>query len=206
MGVSGAGLTVILRAKGTINTATATRLLGPASLIVFTMEVTWTGMLVGTLEGECQCANDDNSLDSALATYECGDPAVRYRFQNRTSVKWYPTDKKFLSFGGSRLTLNNGRYSFVNKVPFGYDIIVTVDSKDLHVHTRYDEYFNERPAKKLICYYSSVRHIGKIGKVFLKKIPYEWGGGMDQNFYLIPHTVKDPCTIPINKRVPDPGT
>ncbi len=205
VGVSGGGLTVYLWAKGTITTQVVTRLLGPTAVIAFTMEVTWRGMLVGTLEGTCTCADDDNPLDTGIAIYECGDPAVRYRFQNRTSVRWYPVDK-FLSFGGSRVTLNNGRYSFVNKVPMGYDIIVTVISKDLHVHTRYDEYFNELPAKKLICYYSSVRHIGKIGKVFLKKIPYDMGGGRDQDFSLVPHTVKDPCTIPKSKRVKEPGT
>lgn len=196
----GASITVTVIAKGGIKSTLAGRLV-PAGIIIFALEKTWEGMLKGTVEGECKCPDDDDPLDSAESTYTCTDPNTKYKFHNLTKVKWFAVDGPLLCSGGGRKTLNNGRYSFVNKVPFGYDIILTLSSTDLHVHTRYDEYYNKLPDKNLICVYNKVKNIGKIGKVILKKVPYSWGGGRDRNFYPLPETESDPCLIPYNERI-----
>lgn len=85
----------------------------------------------------------------------------------------------------------------------GYDIELTIESFDLHEHTRYDENWNALPKQNLVCVYKQIYKIGKIGTVILKKIPITMGDGYMKDLEPFPIFATDPCLIPRADRIVD---
>ena len=160
--------------------------------IVGVLDVTWRGMLKGTIFGRCWCPSDSVNLGGGTSHYQCSDPNTTYVYNNVTFVKWKPPNVN--NAKGEDSPNLQGKYTFAGQIPLSHEINVTMGSKHLHDHRCTDEVFRKR-----LCKYEQTKELEPIGKVILSRIPIEWER-KEVPFYPSPN-VYDPCVIiPPNKR------
>ena len=161
-----------------------------STIIKATISQAWDVILRGTLQGLCLCDGDippgGNALDNETRAIN------GISIDNSTSVVWDGGNAGGEDLTGETNTDWKGEYSFLQEVPLGLNISLTLTSNDFHLHGN-----NQENQKPLICEYRSTMWIGRFGNVEwmpvpLNSIPKAWSLPVRRDFHLNPIAVKKP--------------
>ena len=113
------------------------------TIALYTLKYLNNVLVRSSITGTCTCATENNALDSGTFSYSGTS------YDNATTVTWDAGS----AGEGEDLTSIWGTYSFTD-VPCGYNVTLSVDSIDTHIHgTQYVK----------TCFYEAERNAGQVG-------------------------------------------